>query len=110
MEDLENKKCVPCEGGIKSLKGDKLRLYIEQISNWQIIEDHHIIKKFKFPDFKKALDFVNKVGELAEQENHHPDILLGWGKVEITLFTHAIDGLSENDFIVAKKIDLINNK
>ena len=110
MEDLENKKCVPCEGGVKPLTGNKLRNYTEEVDNWEVINDHHIVKKFKFPDFKKALDFVNKIGELAEQENHHPDILLGWGKVEITLFTHAIDGLSENDFIVAKKIDLINNK
>jgi len=108
MKNLEDKKCVPCEGGVQPLKDNKLNDYIEQIDNWQVIDEHHIIKKFKFPNFKSALNFVNKVGDLAEQENHHPDLLLGWGKVEITLFTHAINGLSENDFILAKKIDLIN--
>ena len=108
MKNLEDKRCVPCEGDVQPLKGNKLNDYIKQIDNWQVIDEHHIIKKIKFPNFKLALNFVNKVGELAEEENHHPNLLLEWGKVEITLFTHAINGLSENDFILAKKIDLIN--
>lgn len=103
---LEQKTCKPCEGGVKPLSGKTLELYLQEIKVWKII-DNHIEKEFKFKDFKTALDFVNKVGQLAEKEVHHPDIYLSWGKVKITLWTHAIDGLSENDFILAKKIDLI---
>ena len=109
MEDLAQKKCIPCEGEVDALKGDQLQTYLEKIDDWQVIDEHHIVKLIKFPDFKTALEFVNKVGEIAEQEGHHPDLSLSWGKVEITLFTHAIDGLSENDFILARKIDLIEN-
>ncbi|MBI2581831.1 4a-hydroxytetrahydrobiopterin dehydratase [Candidatus Woesearchaeota archaeon] len=103
---LEQKTCKPCEGGVKPLSGKTLELYLQEIKVWKVI-DNHIEKEFKFKDFKTALDFVNKVGQLAEKEGHHPDIYLSWGKVKITLWTHAIDGLSENDFILAKKIDLI---
>lgn len=103
---LEQKTCKPCEGGVKPLSGKTLELYLQEIKVWKII-DNHIEKEFKFKDFKTALDFVNKVGQLAEKEVHHPDIYLSWGKVKVTLWTHAIDGLSENDFILAKKIDLI---
>ena len=74
-------------------------------TQWTIVDEHHIVRPYKFPDFKSALAFVNHVGELAEQQGHHPDILLGWGKVEITLWTHAVDGLTESDFILAAKID-----
>jgi 4a-hydroxytetrahydrobiopterin dehydratase len=74
-------------------------------AQWQIFEEHHIVRSLKFPDFKSALAFANRVGELAEQQGHHPDILLAWGKVEITLWTHAVDGLTESDFILAAKID-----
>ncbi|MBS3127380.1 4a-hydroxytetrahydrobiopterin dehydratase [Candidatus Woesearchaeota archaeon] len=108
MKDLATKKCVPCEGGIPPLKGKKLQEYLSQVSKWNVVEEHHLTKKFKFKDFKTALKFVNKVGELAEQEGHHPNISFTWGKVEITLFTHAINGLSENDFILARKIDLLS--
>ncbi len=108
MRDLATKKCVPCEGGIPPLSGKKLQEYINQVKKWTVVEEHHLTKQFKFKDFKTALEFVNKVSALAEQEGHHPDILLTWGKVEITIFTHAIDGLSENDFILARKIDLLS--
>ncbi|MBI2125312.1 4a-hydroxytetrahydrobiopterin dehydratase [Candidatus Woesearchaeota archaeon] len=103
---LEQKTCKPCEGGVKPLSGKTLELYLQEIKGWKVIYNH-IEKEFKFKDFKTALDFFNKVGQLAEKEGHHPDIYLSWGKVKITLWTHAIDGLSENDFILAKKIDLI---
>ncbi len=105
MLDLEQHKCVPCEGGVKPLKGKALQSYLKEVSGWKSIKNHHLEKEFKFKDFKTALAFVNKVGRLAEQEGHHPDIFLAWGKVKITLWTHAINGLSENDFILAKKIE-----
>jgi 4a-hydroxytetrahydrobiopterin dehydratase len=77
----------------------------KQVAEWQVVNEHHIVRQFKFPDFKQALAFVNRVGELAEAQGHHPDILLTWGKAEITLWTHKIDGLTESDFIMAAKID-----
>ena len=76
-----------------------------QLRDWEIVDGHHLRKKFKFADFRSALGFVNQVGEIAEAEGHHPDIVLGWGRAEITLWTHAAGGLTENDFIVAAKID-----
>jgi 4a-hydroxytetrahydrobiopterin dehydratase len=105
---LADRKCVPCHGGVPTLKGDKLAEIHRQLSEpaqWKIVNEHHIARACKFPDFKSALAFVNRVGELAEEQGHHPDILLGWGKVEVTLWTHAVDGLTESDFILAAKID-----
>ena len=107
MEDLANKKCVTYEGGTLPIKGDKINPYLEQVKYWKVIDEHHIVKRFKFPDFVKALELVNKVAEIAEKEGHHPNITFTLGKVEIKLYTHTIDGLSENDFILARKIDLI---
>lgn len=104
--DLTKKSCVPCQGGIPPLKGEKLRELHDQLRNqWSVIDEHHLKKEFSFPDFQKALDFTVKVGEIAEREGHHPDINLAYGKVDITIFTHKIDGLSESDFILAAKID-----
>ena len=103
--DLDSKHCVPCEGGVVALTGDSLKPYLTKIQGWSVIEEHHIVKTFTFRDFISALDFVNRVGRIAEGEGHHPDIYLTWGKVEIKIFTHAIKGLSENDFILAAKID-----
>lgn len=105
MTDLASKKCVPCRGGVPALKGEELASLLKQVDGWQAVEDHHIEKTFAFPDFRQALAFVNKVGELAEAEGHHPDIYLAWGKVGVTTWTHAIDGLTESDFILAAKID-----
>jgi 4a-hydroxytetrahydrobiopterin dehydratase len=103
---LETKKCVPCEGGVTALKGEALTTYMGYIDRkWSCHNEHQIKRMFTFPDFAEALNFVNEVGDLAESEGHHPDLYLAWGKVEVTLWTHAIDGLSENDFILAKKID-----
>jgi 4a-hydroxytetrahydrobiopterin dehydratase len=79
----------------------------EQVDGWDIVQEHHITRAFTFPDFQKALDFVNKVGALAEEQGHHPDIYLTWGKAEIKIWTHKIDGLTESDFILAAKIDQI---
>ena len=105
MSSLAAKTCVPCRGGVPPLKGSALETLHEQVSDWQVIDEHHLNRQFKFPDFKQALAFVNRVGDLAEEQGHHPDMFLAWGKVEITLWTHKIDGLTESDFIMAAKLD-----
>lgn len=87
------------------MKGKQLQSYQSQLPGWKVVQEHHLEKSFTFPDFKSALAFTNKVGHLAEQQGHHPDIHLAWGKVTITLWTHKIDGLSESDFILAAKMD-----
>jgi len=102
---LADKKCIPCTGGVPPLKGDELRRFSAQLSGWKVVEEHHLEKAFVFPDFRKALDFVNRVGGEAEEQGHHPDLTLSWGKVGVSIFTHKIDGLTESDFILAAKID-----
>jgi 4a-hydroxytetrahydrobiopterin dehydratase len=104
-EALADKHCVPCRGGVSPLKGDELKKLHGGIPEWEVADEHQLHREFRFPDFKQALAFVNRVGTIAEQEGHHPDILLAWGKVGITLWTHKIDGLTESDFILAAKID-----
>jgi 4a-hydroxytetrahydrobiopterin dehydratase len=105
MTSLASKTCVPCRGGAPPLKGKELEALHQQVPQWKVVNEHHITRSFTFPDFKQALDFVNRVGAVAEAQGHHPDILLAWGKAEITLWTHKIDGLTESDFIMAAKID-----
>lgn len=103
---LSQKSCIPCRGGVSPLKGDPLyQMHAQLNNNWQIIDEHHLEKEYRFPDFKTALAFTNRVGEIAEREGHHPDIYLAYGKVKILLWTHKIDGLSESDFILAAKCD-----
>ena len=104
-EDLASQTCVPCRGGVPPLKGAELQQILQQVPQWKVINEHHVTRAFTFPDFKLALAFVNRVGEVAEQQGHHPDILLTWGKAEITLWTHKIDGLTRSDLIMAAKID-----
>ncbi|PIN74197.1 4a-hydroxytetrahydrobiopterin dehydratase [Candidatus Woesearchaeota archaeon CG10_big_fil_rev_8_21_14_0_10_45_16] len=106
--DLTKKKCVACEGGIPPLKGERLKKYQKMVKGWKTVRSHQIEKGYKFKDFKTALKFVDKIGSLAEKEGHHPDIFLAWGKVKVTLWTHAVNGLSENDFIMAAKIDKLS--
>ena len=108
MEDLTLKTCKACEGGESPLNKKQANEYLKQTSGWNI-EYNRITKEYKFKNFQNALDFVNKVGEIAEQEGHHPDISFGWGYVKIELTTHAVKGLSENDFILAAKINEIKN-
>ncbi len=104
--DLTQRNCIPCRGGVPPLKGDELLSLNAQLeSGWHVIEEHHLEKEYPFPDFATALAFTNKVGTLAESQGHHPDILLSYGKVKITLWTHKIDGLTESDFILAAKCD-----
>jgi len=105
MAELASKTCVPCRGGVPPLKGQELESLHRQVPQWQVVNEHHLTRDFAFPDFRTALNFVNRVGELAEEQGHHPDILLAWGKAGITLWTHKINGLTESDFIMAAKID-----
>jgi 4a-hydroxytetrahydrobiopterin dehydratase len=105
VSDLASRECVPCRGGVPPLKGAEISELANQLQEWDVIDEHHLQKTYKFSNFREALDFVNRIGELAETQGHHPDICFGWGKVEITIWTHKIDGLTESDFVLAAKID-----
>ena len=106
MSELAQENCIPCRGGVPPLKGEELDALKEKLGNgWQIINEHHLEKEYIFADFRQALDFTVKVGEVAENQGHHPDIYLAWGKVKLTIWTHKIDGLTESDFILAAKAD-----
>jgi 4a-hydroxytetrahydrobiopterin dehydratase len=105
MSDLANKTCVPCKGGVPPLAGEELAKLSREVPKWKVVDNHQITRNFEFPDFAKALAFVNKVGAIAEEQGHHPDIFLTWGKADITTWTHKINGLTESDFILAAKID-----
>jgi len=109
MANLAAKKCVPCEGGTPPLESEKIQEYLKQVEGWEVVDDKLIKKTFKFKTFREAIDFVNQVANLAEDEGHHPDILIRYNRVTFELTTHAIKGLSENDFIMASKIDLLHN-
>ena len=102
---LSMKQCVPCRGGVPPLDRGQAEIYLKEVPGWELVEDTRIQRRFKFKNFVEALDFVNRVGELAEQESHHPDIGFGWGYCDVTLYTHKIKGLHENDFIMAAKIN-----
>ena len=108
MSELSNKKCVPCEGGTSPLTDSEVSIHLEYVDDWSYSsEAKKISKEFKFKDFAEALAFANKIGAIAESEGHHPDLFVAWGKVGVELTTHAIGGVSENDFILAAKIDEI---
>ena len=110
-EDLSNKKCIPCEGGIPAFNSDEIEVYLKKINKWNAKQyknnNFYLIKEFAFKNFLESQEFVNKAGEIAENESHHPDITFGWGYANIKIFTHAIKGLAESDFILASKIDKI---
>jgi 4a-hydroxytetrahydrobiopterin dehydratase len=103
-DELAHQSCVPCSGGVPALKGQALADLQAQLPDWEVVEEHHLRRTFKFPDFVHALAFVNRVGEVAEREGHHPDISFTWGRATIEIFTHAIDGLTESDFVLAAKL------
>lgn len=105
--NLNKKHCVPCEGGAPPFSNSQENENIAKVKNWSLIRDgeHKIRKQFTFRDFKGSMKFVNKVADIAEEEQHHPDIYIFYNKVQLDLFTHAVGGLSENDFIMAAKID-----
>ncbi|HKN82542.1 MAG TPA: 4a-hydroxytetrahydrobiopterin dehydratase [Pyrinomonadaceae bacterium] len=105
MSGLSLKECVPCRGGVPPMQGEEIRKLLTELDGWEVVSEHHLKKHYKFGDFREALAFVNRVGELAEEQGHHPDICFGWGQAEISIWTHKIDGLTESDFILAAKID-----
>lgn len=106
-QDLVRRNCVPCRGDTLPLTGEAIQRLLKEVVAWKVVREHHLVKRFRFKDFTTALDFVNRVGELSEQEWHHPDLSLAWGRVDIKIYTHKIDALSDNDFILAAKIDHI---
>jgi 4a-hydroxytetrahydrobiopterin dehydratase len=106
MGDLASRSCVPCRGGVAPLKGDELKALHAALGDaWAVEREHHLSREYRFSDFAGALAFVNRIGEVAEAEGHHPDLELGWGRVGVKIFTHAIDGLTESDFVLAAKIE-----
>lgn len=105
MADLASRECVPCRGGVPPMSGDEIEKFIGELQGWEVEGSHHLRKVYEFKNFREALSFVNRVGELSEEQGHHPDICFGWGRAEITIWTHKIDGLTESDFILAAKID-----
>jgi 4a-hydroxytetrahydrobiopterin dehydratase len=106
MSELAGKECVPCRGGVPPLDKEASGQLLRQLGGgWEVVDNHHLVKSYAFDDFRQALDFTNRVGELAESQGHHPDIYLAWGKVTLTIWTHKIDGLTESDFVLAAKAD-----
>jgi 4a-hydroxytetrahydrobiopterin dehydratase len=105
MESLASRSCIPCHGGVPRILGDEIEPLLKQLDGWDVEEEHHLGKAYKFSNFADALAFVNRVGQIAESEGHHPDITFGWGYARVKIYTHAIGGLSESDFILAAKID-----
>ena len=113
MNDLLKKKCLPCEGGTIPFDVSEIHKYQKKVDGWEIVKNEKnvffLVKNFKFKNFVESQNFVNLVGQISEEEGHHPDIKFGWGYATISITTHAIEGLSENDFILAAKIDKISN-
>ena len=108
MNELAAKRCVPCRGGVPPVKGMQLNaLHVQLGGDWKIINEHHLEKQYSFDNFRQALDFTVCVGEMAEEQDHHPDIFLAWGKVKLIIWTHKIDGLTESDFVFAAKADAL---
>jgi len=104
--ELAKKECVPCKGGVEKLTAAQIKPLLGELGNgWEVIDHHHLEKTYKFKDFVQALAFTNTVGEIAEEQNHHPDILTTWGKTRVTIWTHTIDGLTESDFVFAAKVE-----
>lgn len=106
--DLADKQCVPCRGGVPPLRGEEVRKLSEQLGgSWAVVDEHHLEKEYRFADFAEALAFTNRVGAVAEEQGHHPDIYLAWGRVALKVWTHKVDGLTESDFIFAAKADAV---
>lgn len=108
MSELTHKKCIPCSGGVPRLSHAEIANLETEVPDWQVVEGHHLSRSYRFPNFLQALTFVNKVGEVAEKEGHHPNIFFTYGQARIDIWTHSIDGLTESDFILAAKIDQIS--
>lgn len=107
MSKLSSRECIPCRGGVPPLHGAEITALLKELNGWDVVEEHHLLKSYKFKDFAEALAFVNRLGQLSEQQGHHPDISFGWGHATVTIWTHKINGLTESDFILAAKIDAL---
>ncbi|MYC89052.1 MAG: 4a-hydroxytetrahydrobiopterin dehydratase [Gemmatimonadales bacterium] len=106
---LAQQQCIPCRGGVPPLEGAALDALAEELgADWRVVDGHHLEKEYRFPDFVTALDFVNRVGGMAEEQNHHPDLFLAWGRVVVRIWTHKIDGLTESDFVFAAKAETLH--
>lgn len=108
MSELASRQCVPCRGGVPPLQDEAITDLLGQLEGWEVVDQHHLKKIYRFSNFREALAFVNRVGDLAEEQGHHPDICFGWGNAEISIWTHKINGLTESDFVLAAKIDALN--
>jgi 4a-hydroxytetrahydrobiopterin dehydratase len=102
---LAERECVPCRGGVPALTAEEYAPLLDQLTGWLVIDEHHLTQRYAFPDFVTALAFVNRIGEVAERNGHHPDVHLAWGRVVVDIWTHKIDGLTESDFVLAAKCD-----
>lgn len=107
MSELAERSCEPCRGDVPPLSGEEIGPLADEVPGWEVVDEHHLERSFDFPDFRTALEFVNEVGELAEEQGHHPDLRLSWGEVGVQIWTHKIDGLTESDFVLAAKIDAL---
>jgi len=109
MSDLQNEECLTCKGDTPALKGSDLIALLERLGNgWTVVQEQHLEKQYRFQNFREALAFTNQIGELAEAQNHHPDLHLAWGKVGVTLWTHSVNGLTKSDFVMAAKIEALD--
>ena len=108
LDNLSDMECVPCKGGVPPLSDEESDAFLSQIHHdWEVVENHHLTRTWPFPDFSSALEFINKLGEICEQQNHHADFELGWGRVVSVIYTHKIDALTESDFVLAAKFDTV---
>ena len=108
MSELAYKECIPCKGGVSPLTGQELSELLDKLGGgWRVVDEHHLETEYRFKDFRTALAFTNRIGELAETQGHHPDIFLSWGRVRLAIWTHKINGLTESDFIFAAKADIL---
>ena len=105
MARLAERTCVPCKGGVPPLTPEQLRPLLAQLDGWKVVDNHHLDKRYDVADFAQALELVNRIGAIAEEQGHHPDLYLAWGRVEVKIWTHKINGLTESDFILAAKCD-----
>jgi len=105
MAHLADRQCVPCKGGVPPLTAEQIAPLLAQLEGWRVIDNHHLEKRYKLKNFAQALDLVNRIGAIAEEQNHHPDMVLAWGRVDVTIWTHKINGLTESDFVFAAKCD-----
>jgi 4a-hydroxytetrahydrobiopterin dehydratase len=105
MPDLADRQCIPCKGGIPPLTAEQIQPLLAQLDGWLVVDSHHLHKRYKLENFTAALALVNRIGAIAEEQNHHPDLALAWGRVDVTIWTHKINGLTESDFVFAAKCD-----